>query len=285
MSNVFPYLASLTVSLLAALVSPGLGQQAPVTPYFAVHLVVDCTSSEKVFVKERNTGKQYCIEPSAVVTDRDVSSAKSSHDDRPSLIVTFGAAGSERLYQATSAHWLEDNARLATLINGELIGVFRIFEPLRDDAALLSGGAEEEVSLWANALQSRAHPSVQVREVVLCPPGGGAALPVEGTSVKYCLSHSPLLDERDISSAELAKTNQGEPGLSVHLKASSTSKVRQSTQNLVGSRVGILVNNRLMMVFSVTAPLAGTLIVSGKFTDDELHALVDGISAETHTKP
>jgi hypothetical protein len=266
----------------AAVALPLLGQQLDTTPYFAIHLVVDCGSAEKIVVKSRDD-KHYCIEPAAVVTDRDVSSAKSTSDIWPSLDVTLGAAGSERLYKATAERWIKGEGSLALLINGEVVGVSRIYEPLRDDVAL-PVGTKEEVSLWAGVLQSRASPSLQAREVIACPPGGHATT-VEGTSEKFCLAHSPLLDERDVSVAEIAKMDQGRRGLTVQIKTSSIAKVRESTEALVGGKVGFVVNNRLIMVASVKSPFGGSVTVYGNFSADELHSLVDGLSAETHSQP
>ena len=267
----------LRVLLLSAAVTalPLLGQQPEPTPYLAIHLVVDCASADKMFVKTRDQ-EQYCIQPAPLVTDRDVSSAQATSYDRPSLNLTFGAGGSERLYKITAD--VESKRTVAVLINGDVVGVAQIVEPLRDDVALIIG-TEEEISLWAGVLQSRAHPSVQIREVTPCPPGGSGALTVEGGSEQFCLWHSPLLDERDISTVEIAKMGQARPGLSVHLKTSSISKVRKSTAKVVGGKVGFIVNNRLMMVSDVTAPLGDPVTIYGNFSPDELHALVERINA------
>lgn len=276
------------VLLSATVIALPLLGQHPHTPipYFEIHLVVDCASAEKVVVKARPDDKQYCIEPTAVVTDLDVSSSSAkSPSDRPYLTVTFGAAGSGKLYKATADRWVRGEGSLAVMINGEVVGVSRIYEPLRDDIALVGVGTKEEVILWAGELRSRAHPSVQAREVMACAPGGGSALTVEGTSEKVCLSHVPLLDERDVSSAETAKLDQGRLGLSVRLRASSISKVRESTEDLVGQKVGFIVNNRLMMVSSISSPIGSLVTIYGNFSKDELQSLVDGINAGTNSQP
>jgi hypothetical protein len=106
---------------------------------------------------------------------------------------------------------------------------------------------------------------------------------LEGTPEKFCLAHSPLLDERDISAAEIAKMDQGRRGLTVRIKTSSITKVRESTEALAGGKVGFVVNNRLIMVASVKSPFGVT--VYGNFTADELRSLVDGLSAEPHSHP
>jgi len=162
------------------------------------------------------------------------------------------------------------------------IGVGPIYEPLRDDVSI-PFGTKEEMSLWAGILQSRASPSLQAREVIACPPGGGRAMTLEGTPEKFCLAHSPLLDERDISVAEIAKMDQGRRGLTVRIKTSSITKVRESTEALAGGKVGFVVNNRLIMVASVKSPFGVT--VYGNFTADELRSLVDGLSAEPNFHP
>jgi len=106
---------------------------------------------------------------------------------------------------------------------------------------------------------------------------------LEGTPEKFCLAHSPLLDERDISVAEIAKMDQGRRGLTVRIKTSSITKVRESTEALAGGKVGFVVNNRLIMVASVKSPFGVT--VYGNFTADELRSLVDGLSAEPNFHP
>lgn len=268
------YLRVLLLSAAVTVLSL-FGQQPEPTPYLAIHLVVDCASADKMFVKTRDQ-EQYCIQTAPLVTDRDVSSAQATSYDRPSLNLTLGAAGSERLYKITAD--VESKRTVAMLINGDVVGVANILEPLRDDVTLIIG-TEEEVSLWAGVLQSRTHPSVQVREVMPCPPGGSGARTVEGMSERFCLWHSPLLDERDISKVEIAKMDQGRSGLSVHLKTSRISKVRRSTAKVVGGKVGFIVNNRLMMVSDVTAPLRDLVTIYGNFSPDELHALVQRINA------
>ena len=202
----------------------------------------------------------------------------------PSLDVTLGAAGSKRLYKATAERWIMGEGSMALLINGEVVGVAPILEALRDDV-VIPFGTKAETSLWAVELQSRASPSLQAREVIVCPPGGGGAMAVEGTPDKFCLAHSPLLDERDISVAEIEKMDQGRRGLTVQIKTSSIAKVRESTEALVGGKVGFVVNNRLIMVANIKSPFVGSVTVYGNFSADELHSLVDGLNAETHSQP
>lgn len=116
--------------LAAVVIVPLLGQQPKDTTYFAIHLVSDCGPAEKSVVKDKTDGKQYCIESLPVITDRDISSATSTSVSRPALVVTLGAEGSERLYKATAPR--VGKGSLVLRVNGEVVGVSKIYEPLRD---------------------------------------------------------------------------------------------------------------------------------------------------------
>lgn len=124
-----------------------------------------------------------------------------------------------------------------------------------------------------------------MRQVVTCPPGGFGAQTIEGTSEQFCLSHPALLDERDVSTAEISESDQGRVGMTLHLKKNSLLKVREATENLVSGKVGYIINNRLMMVANVTSSLGSSVTVYGNFNQDELHSLVDRMNSEMHPQP
>jgi preprotein translocase subunit SecD len=127
----------------------------PVT--LAIFEVVDCIPGRSR-VQVRGSQEKYCIASTPIITEKDIAAADSTHDQlgQPTLQVELRRAGGERLRATTLrlSGQPDPPARLAILIDGELIMAPDVKGVIADSLVISGGLRQEEVEGLAASLNA-----------------------------------------------------------------------------------------------------------------------------------
>ena len=108
-----------------------------------------------------------------------------------------------------------------------------------------------------------------VRMVVAC--GSANASPpmsVAGDTQKFCLDQRPIVDESGVKSA--AVTNeQGGRWVRLTLTDEAAKRLLEESGKNIGGRFGVVLNERLMAVPVIQAPVSNNIPITGPFTQEQ----------------
>jgi preprotein translocase subunit SecD len=114
-----------------------------------------------------------------------------------------------------------------------------------------------------------------------CGTANAQKLPgAQGKNTGLCFQKAPLLTERDVESAELHHGSKGQVEVFLSFHKDAAMRELQETKANVGSRVGIVLNGKL--VSSPEIPGASRfLFIDAGFTDAQASELVTAFNAQT----
>jgi hypothetical protein len=134
-------------------------RSGPIT--FQVRRIVSCGSHGNPVPmqnEETGTSSYHCLADSPIVSESDVTSAEIYPDlsNRPGLRLTFTFEGAEKLHSATIKLVHE---QVGVVIDGELVFVALVVEPIRNELVVNGKFRADELANWADRLnaQARSH--------------------------------------------------------------------------------------------------------------------------------
>jgi hypothetical protein len=114
-------------------------------------------------------------------------------------------------------------------------------------------------------------------------PGQGAKRILDGDTSVYWLNPEPIVTAKNIATFELYKSNFDKSwGLTMKFNETAVDLWRQATGRSVGSRLALIVRNKLLYAPEVMAeiPSGMTALNRGTYSKGELKAIMTAIQAE-----
>lgn len=109
--------------------------------------------------------------------------------------------------------------------------------------------------------------SVAFRFVVDCrAPDASPPVRDEKNTGSYCLADRTIVDETDIERAQVTKDAAGEAAVMLVLTDKAAGRLLAATSSQVGTRLGVIINSRLVVAPVVRAPIGKEFVLSGQMT-------------------
>jgi preprotein translocase subunit SecD len=131
----------------------------------------------------------------------------------------------------------------------------------------------------AGGLAQEIPASVQFRFVVDCG-AEGASPPVhdEKNTGSYCLADRVIVSEKSIERAEVTEDAAGAAAVMLVLTDKAAQRLFAATQRQVGSRLGVIINSRLVIAPIIREPIGKEFILVGQMAQDKAEALVRSLN-------
>ena len=109
---------------------------------------------------------------------------------------------------------------------------------------------------------------------VVGPCGQGAGPRVSaGDGPALCREGAPFLTQTDVASAEIQRSSKGHPMVFLTFQDEAARRELQVTRKIIGNRVAIVVNGKVVATPMVSAA-SRLLYIDGNYTQEEAEALV-----------
>lgn len=125
-------------------------------------------------------------------------------------------------------------------------------------------------------------PGVDVRLSAVDAAGKG--VPVQWQDEKLTLREPPLARSADIADVRAVQDEYGQTALQIRYRPEAHQRIHDGTAAMVGQRMAISVDGRVLMVATVQGPFAESMNLSG-LTGSDAEALEKHITGSVPVKP
>lgn len=125
-------------------------------------------------------------------------------------------------------------------------------------------------------------PGVDVRLSAVDAAGKG--VPVQWQDEKLTLREPPLASSADIADVRAVQDEYGQTALQIRYRPEAHQRIHDGTAAMVGQRMAISVDGRVLMVATVQGPFAESMNLSG-LTGSDAEALEKHITGSVPVKP
>lgn len=128
--------------------------------------------------------------------------------------------------------------------------------------------------------------SLRIFEVVDCT-AGMVPMSLKGSTEKYCLAATPVIDETDIKLAEATHNDSGGVRLQLYFSIETGKLMRETTDRIYKEhlhrnsqgRMGIVVDGELISAPELRGVIADDLVIDGAFSWDEAVKIANSLTS------
>jgi preprotein translocase subunit SecD len=137
------------------------------------------------------------------------------------------------------------------------------------------------------------HVSLGIFEVIDCKTSGMSAMSLKGSTEKYCLAATPVVDETDIRMAEPSRGESGRPRLSLFFSVKTGQRMKETTERMSAehlrssdpARMGLVIDGTLVSVAVVNGVISDSLVIDGAFNREEAVQIAESLNANPPPRP